>query len=86
MKALRVHKIIEKDSEIHLTGLPCKKGQHIELIVLIEPVEEKARPSLTARQLLNSGLIGLWKDRTDIGDSLAYARILREQAQKRHRE
>jgi len=41
------------------------------------------RPRLTARQLLNSELIGLWKDRTDITDSASYARQLREQAQKR---
>jgi len=41
------------------------------------------RPKLTARKLLNSGLIGIWKDRTDITDSSKFARKLREQAQKR---
>ena len=42
------------------------------------------RKHLTARQLLNSGLIGMWQDRTDIGDSAVYARQLREQAQNRN--
>ena len=42
-----------------------------------------ARSHLTVRQLRESGLIGLWKDRYDIRDSTAYARSLREQAQKR---
>jgi hypothetical protein len=35
------------------------------------------------RQMRQSGLIGMWKDRDDIGDSAAYARRLREQAQRR---
>ena len=42
-----------------------------------------ARSHLTVRQLRESGLIGLWKDRYDIRDSTVYARSLREQAQKR---
>ena len=83
MEAVRVHKVVEKDGEILLTGFPCKKGQQIEMIVLIEPAAMPERPRLTARQLLQSGLIGLWKDREDITDSAAYARQLRERAQRR---
>lgn len=85
MEAVRIHKVIERDGEIHLAGLPCKKGQDVDLIVLMETPEVQTWPSLTARQLLNSGLVGLWKDRTDIGDSAAFARRLREQAQRRDR-
>jgi len=39
---------------------------------------------MTAKDLLESGLAGIWKDR-DIKDSVAYARQLREQAQNRRR-
>lgn len=46
-------------------------------------LEKLAQPRLTARGLLRSGLIGLWKDRKDIRDSSLYARKLREQAQSR---
>lgn len=81
MKAIHVHKTIEKDGEILVTGLPFKKGQQVDL--LIAPSVTYRRPRLTARELLNSGLIGLWKDRDDIEDSAAYARQLREQAQRR---
>ena len=35
---------------------------------------------LTARDLLQSDLVGLWADRDDIGDSLSFARHLRRQA------
>lgn len=84
VKALRTYTIVEKDGEINLTGLPCKKGQRVETIILFQ-TPQGAKISLTAQRLLDSGLIGLWKDRTDIGDSTAYARRLREQAQRRDR-
>lgn len=83
MEAIRVRKVVEKDGEIVVTGLPFKKGQHVEMILLIEPLAMPGRPRLTARRLRRSGLIGLWKDRKDIEDSAAYARQLREQAQRR---
>ncbi len=83
MQAMRLCKVVEKDGEIVVTGLPCKKGQQIEMILLIKPSAGPKRPPLTARRLLESELIGLWKDRKDIGDSAGYARQLREQAQRR---
>jgi len=83
MEAIRLRKVIEKDGEVFVTGLPCRKGQYVEMILLIEPSAMHRRPHLTARRLLHSGLIGLWKDRKDIKDSAAYARQLREQAQRR---
>ena len=39
------------------------------MIVLISPLPEPKK-TFTARQLLNSGLIGVWENRTDIKDSL----------------
>ena len=36
---------------------------------------------LTARDLLQSDLVGLWSDRTDIEDSVEFARQLRRQAE-----
>jgi len=44
-----------------------------------------ARP-MTVRDLLESGLPGLWKDRTDLGDTLTFCRKLRARAQSRPRE
>ncbi len=47
------------------------------------------RPS-TARELMlalkENGLIGMWKDRTDIGDTEEFARRLRERAFKRYED
>ncbi len=83
METIRLQKIVEKDGEISVTGLPCKKGQAVEMILRIKPSSTSGHSSLTARKLLHSGLIGIWKDREDIQDSTEYARQLREQAQKR---
>ena len=83
MEAIRLHATIEKDGEIVVTGLPCQKGQTVEMIVLIEPSVIESQPVSTASCLLRSELIGLWEDRQDIEDSAAYARQLREEAQRR---
>lgn len=84
MKVIHLYKEVEKDGEISVTGLPFKKGQHVEVILMPES-SAKFKPYLTAYQLLNSELVGLWKDRKDIGDSAIYARKLREEAQIRRR-
>lgn len=47
-----------------------------------KPAQPHFRP-LTARELVQSDLVGLWADRDDIGDSLSFARRLREQAEHR---
>jgi hypothetical protein len=49
---------------------------------LIEKVRQVNKP-MTGQDLLNSGVVGMWSKRKDIGDSLAYARKLRTQAQSR---
>lgn len=82
MEAIRLQQTVQKNGELHLTNLPLEKGQQVELLLLYSPTKPKL-PRLTARQLLNSQLIGLWQNRSDITDSAAYARQLREQAQRR---
>ena len=49
---------------------------------LIERVRQVNKP-MTGKDLLNSGLVGMWARRKDIGDSMTYARKLRAQAQTR---
>ncbi len=48
-----------------------------------EEEKQQQKKPYTARDLLNSGLVGLWKDRDDIGDTLEFARKLRRQAETR---
>ncbi len=85
MEAIRLNTIVKKDGEIAVTGLPYKKGEQVEMILLARPIAKTGRRPLTARQLRRSGLIGLWKDRDDIQDSAIFTRQLREQSQRRQR-
>ncbi len=83
MEAVQVQQVIAQDGEVLITGLPYKKGQSVEIIVFLQPTTPPPRARLTVGRLRRSGLIGLWQDRDDIGDSSVYARQLREQAQQR---
>ena len=83
METVQVKQVITKDGEVLLTGLPFKKGQAVEVIVFAQPPASSPHPRLTVGRMRQSGLVGLWQDRGDIGDSSAYARQLREQAQQR---
>ena len=44
---------------------------------------ESVSDEFTVGDFRNSGLLGMWKDRSDIKDSAVYARQLREDAQQR---
>jgi hypothetical protein len=48
MQAFKTHAWIETDGEAHLKGLPCKKGDYVEVIVLIpdRPTEEERQEAL----------------------------------------
>ncbi|MBW1800400.1 MAG: hypothetical protein JRJ85_06675 [Deltaproteobacteria bacterium] len=81
MDTIRIQKVVEKDGEILMKGLAFKKGQHVEMILQVEPSDAPGHRHLTSDRLSSSKLIGLWKDRKDIGDSAVYARQIREQAQ-----
>jgi hypothetical protein len=83
MEAIRVQTVVQEEGEVTVSGLPLERGQRVELIVLVEPREERPAGMLTARRLRRSPLVGLWHDRTEIGDSAEYARQLRQEAQER---
>jgi hypothetical protein len=84
MEAVRLNTVVKKDGEITMRGLPFKKGDRVQMILLPASAQTHER-TLTARCLRRSGLVRLWKNRTDIGDSAEFARQLREQAQRRSR-
>ena len=52
-------------------------------VVLVIALDLQPKKGLTAGDLLRSPLCGIWKDRTDMGDSLEYARKLRTEAERR---
>lgn len=83
MNTITVEQKITVDGEITVRGLPIKRGQYVEVIVVPHAEKIPEKTPFTVRQLKQSGLIGIWKDREDIPDGASYARLLREQAQVR---
>jgi hypothetical protein len=82
--------VTERQIVYELQGLePEKWGEVLDFIGYLKhrkAVTPKAQPhsrDLTARELLRSGLVGLWADREDIGDGTEFARLLRRQAEHR---
>jgi len=82
METIRLEQTINKNGEIHFKNLPLLEGQKVEVIISFSS-SSQPKKNLTARELLNSDLIGLWENRSDITDSLEYANQLREKAQRR---
>ena len=48
MKAVRVETTIAADGELHLTDLPCRRGDKVEAIILI--LEQPSRPAPDAER------------------------------------
>jgi hypothetical protein len=72
-----------------LRGLqPDRWSQVLDFIGYLRsapPRDESHRQELTARALLESGLVGIWAGREDIEDSPSFARRLRREAEHRQR-
>ncbi len=81
MQAIKILEIVKKDGELRMSGLPLKKGQCVEMIVMTDPIVVEST-GVTARNLLKSKIVGLWKYRP-IEDSAMFARELRNEAQNR---
>jgi hypothetical protein len=81
MQAIKILETVKKDGELKMFGLPLRKGQRVEMIVMIEPLITESIGA-TAQNLLKSKIVGLWKNRP-IEDSAIYARILRDETQNR---
>ena len=92
MDEIRVNAVMDNDGEltvanengelnVKVKGLPFKKGEKVEITIKGKPDEDY--PLSTAERLRHSRLVGLWKNRTDIGDSVEFARKLRKRADRR---
>jgi hypothetical protein len=88
--ATGVREISVRDTVRWFSGFkaPVNSGIPIPVVSVLE-IDPLQRPS-TGRELMlalkENGLIGMWKDRTDIGDTDEFARRLRERAFKRYED
>lgn len=77
MAAVRRSAVVEEDGQVTLRELPFRKGDRVQ-VTLLKAGRVSGRRASTAAQFLESPLIGMWADRTDIPDSSVFARGLRE--------
>jgi hypothetical protein len=82
MNRIVVKTKVSSDGSLHLDLSVGAQEAGTEVLVTVEPVAATKR-TLLASDLVQSGLVGMWAARTDIEDSRAFARRLREQAQVR---
>lgn len=63
------------------------QGRRVRLIILPDEATETAQTKATGRELVaylrQTGFIGEWADREDIGDSTEYVQTLRRQEEAR---
>jgi hypothetical protein len=85
LKTITCKVLIPTDRQLKITVPEDVPPGPAEVVVVIVP-EAVAEKGGTAGDLLRSSLFGLWKDRTDIGDSVEYARKLRAKAEQRAHE
>jgi hypothetical protein len=86
MNRIVVNATVGSDGNLHLTVPVGAAETGTEVQVTVEPLGLGAKRTLLASDLMRSGLVGIWADRTDIGDSRELPRRLREQAQTRRRD
>lgn len=76
---MATRKIPDEAPEGGATAPTAEEGAGDDDCSFSSPVEEKPKTGQELyRALVDNGFIGGWKDRTDIGDSVEYARMLRD--------
>lgn len=74
-------RVVRKSKAITLKDLPFEEGDTVKIVVeRVGGKDSKRFP--TVQDWRDSGLFGMWADRDDIGDTLEYARKLREEVEK----
>ena len=82
MKTLAIKTTIPEDHRL-VIDLPKDIPAGPAEVVITAISSEEVERLWTLGDLLASGLVGMWKDRTDIDDSMEFARKLRQEAERR---
>ncbi len=78
MNSIILHGVITPDGQLEIVLPSDLSPGPVEVEIRREAID-----GLTLGEILDSGLVGLWADRTDIQDSVMYARELRRRASRR---
>jgi hypothetical protein len=74
------------DGSVHVDLPPGSADADRDVQVTVEALPGGGKRMMLASDLLQSGLVGMWEGRGDIGDSREFAHRLRQQAQTRGRD
>lgn len=85
MRTITSKVVIPVDRQLRLSIPEDVPPGPAEIVLVIVP-EPPPRKGLTAGELLCSPLFGIWRHRSDIGDSVEYAKELRARAQQVYAE
>jgi hypothetical protein len=85
MRTITSKVVIPTDRQLHIAVPEDVPPGPAEIVLVIAPEATPAK-GLTAGELLRSPLFGIWRDRTDIENSLEYGRKLRAKAEQRWHE
>src|SRR3972149_11797909 len=84
VRTVSIKTTIPEDHRLVVDAPPDMPAGPAEVVVTALAPGEPGQ-AWTLGDLLESGLVGLWRDRTDITDSVEFARGLREAAERRQR-
>jgi hypothetical protein len=85
-KAVRQRTIVGPGGVVEIRLPSVSAGAQAEVIVFLRDDDLSSRrlgKNMTAADLLESGLVGMWADRKDLGDSVEFARGIRSRAETR---
>jgi hypothetical protein len=77
---------IKADRKLRLTLPSSVPVGPAQVIVVVAPTKPDEPTTGTANDLAASRLFGLWRNRTDLPDSVTFARQLRAKAERRNND
>jgi hypothetical protein len=78
MSSIILQGVIAENGELHIEVPPDLPPGPVEVEIPLPDVQ-----GISSEEILASDFVGMWEDRTDIGDSVEYARELPRRASRR---
>ena len=73
-----------RNGEIQFEQQPENLPEGAKVVVtIVNEQDEETIKGISAAEILNSGLVGVWADRDDIEDSVKFAEEIRRRAERR---
>jgi hypothetical protein len=71
------------DGKVFVPDEPVDLPKDQQVVVEVQPAPAEERKPITAGELANSEIVGMWADREDIGDSVEFVNNIRRRIERR---